>query len=32
MWIKENLLNLGIKSLPPTAQFIAWLDADIFFE
>jgi hypothetical protein len=30
-WSKENLLNLGIAALPPSARKIATLDADITF-
>lgn len=32
MWIKERLINIGIAQLPPQAQKVAWLDADILFE
>lgn len=31
LWHKENLLNLGISRMPPEAQYIAWIDADIEF-
>jgi hypothetical protein len=31
IWIKENLINLGIASLPRDAKFIAWFDADVFY-
>jgi hypothetical protein len=30
-WAKENLLNIAISQLPPAAQKIATLDADIIF-
>jgi hypothetical protein len=31
LWHKENLINIGISRLPPEAQYIAWVDADISF-
>lgn len=31
LWIKENLINIAIRSLPEDAEFIAWADRDIFF-
>ena len=31
VWSKENLINLGIQRLSE-AKYIAWCDADIFFE
>jgi hypothetical protein len=31
VWVKENLINLGIKSLPDDWNFVAWVDADITF-
>jgi hypothetical protein len=31
LWVKENLINLAIKSLPEDAEFIAWSDRDIYF-
>ena len=31
LWIKENLLNIALKNLPPSAKYIVWCDADIFF-
>jgi hypothetical protein len=31
VWIKENLINLGIKTLPEDWKFVAWIDADITF-
>ena len=30
-WNKESCINIGIHNLPETAQYIAWLDADIEF-
>jgi hypothetical protein len=30
-WIKEHLLNYGIKRIPPQFTKIAWLDADVLF-
>jgi hypothetical protein len=31
LWLKENLLNLGISRLPAEARYIAWIDADVTF-
>ena len=31
LWIKENLINLGIARLPPTWKYVAWVDGDIRF-
>jgi len=31
IWIKESLINTGIKSLPVTWKYVAWIDADITF-
>jgi hypothetical protein len=31
LWLKENLMNLGIARLPADAQFIATIDADFTF-
>lgn len=30
-WTKENLINLGIQQAPE-AEYIAWIDADVFYE
>jgi hypothetical protein len=30
-WTKENLLNLGIASLPGDWKYVAWIDADVTF-
>lgn len=30
-FIKENLLNIGFRSLPANAKYMAWIDADIQF-
>lgn len=33
LWHKENLINLGVKSLlPPEWKAVAWIDADIEFD
>jgi hypothetical protein len=32
LWHKENLINIGINSLPDDAKYIAWIDADIDFQ
>jgi hypothetical protein len=31
IWIKENLINLGIKYLPENWKYVAWIDADLTF-
>jgi hypothetical protein len=31
LWYKENLMNIGIQSLPTDAKYVAWIDADIEF-
>lgn len=31
VWVKENLVNIGVRSLPTGWQFMAWIDADIEF-
>lgn len=31
VWIKENLLNLGFRHMPPSCRYVAWVDADIRF-
>jgi hypothetical protein len=31
VWVKENLLNLGIASLPTESTHVAWVDCDITF-
>lgn len=30
-WHKESLVNIGISRLPPSAKYVAWIDADITF-
>ncbi|CAF1336840.1 unnamed protein product [Adineta steineri] len=32
IWMKENLINVAIKSLPQNIEYIAWIDADIEFK
>lgn len=33
IWIKENLINLGVRHLLPRDwKYVAWVDADVFFE
>ena len=32
LWLKENLINLAIRRLPDSIEYVAWLDADIEFE
>ena len=31
VWTKENLLNIGIASLPVDWKYVAWIDADVLF-
>lgn len=31
VWLKENLVNIGIKALPKDWKYVAWIDADIEF-
>jgi hypothetical protein len=31
LWAKENLLNIGIATLPQDWKYVAWIDADIAF-
>lgn len=31
LWVKENLINKGIESLPKSWENVAWIDADIQF-
>lgn len=31
VWLKENLINFGIKFLPKKWKYVAWIDADIQF-
>lgn len=31
VWQKESALNVGIRSLPKTAKWVAWIDADVHF-
>lgn len=31
LWHKENLINIGISRLPPTWEYVAWIDGDIDF-
>jgi hypothetical protein len=31
LWIKENLINLGIQRLPSDWKYVAWIDADLEF-
>jgi len=31
LWVKENLLNIGIARLPQDWKYVAWIDADIAF-
>ena len=30
-WMKENLINLAVKSLPRSWKYMAWIDADLTF-
>ena len=31
LWHKENLINIGIRSLPRDWKYVAWIDADVVF-
>jgi len=31
LWVKENLINIGVRNLPKTWKYLAWIDADIEF-
>lgn len=31
LWIKENMINLGIARLPSNWEYVAWVDADVMF-
>lgn len=31
IWLKENLLNIGVQHLPPDAKYVAFVDADVHF-
>ena len=30
-WLKENLVNLALRSIAPETQYVGWIDADITF-
>jgi len=32
LWIKENLINIGIKHLPEDWKYVGWIDRDIQFK
>jgi hypothetical protein len=32
VWVKENLINLGVRLLPPNWRYVAWIDTDITFQ
>lgn len=32
LWHKENLIDIGMASLPEDARYLAWIDADITFQ
>jgi hypothetical protein len=31
VWLKENMINVGISRVPANAKYIAWIDADVVF-
>ena len=31
LWVKENMINIGISRLPSDWEYVAWIDADIMF-
>ena len=32
LWLKENLINVGVQHLPPDWKYLAWIDGDVTFE
>jgi hypothetical protein len=32
LWYKENMINIGVQSLPTGWQYMAWIDTDIEFQ
>lgn len=32
LWIKENLVNIAVESLPANIEYVAWIDGDIEFQ
>lgn len=32
LWHKENMINIGIQSLPDDWEYVAWIDTDIVFQ
>ncbi len=32
LWQKERIVNLAVESLPPEAEFVCWIDADLVFD
>jgi hypothetical protein len=32
LWLKERLINLGVRNLPARCDKVVWLDADVLFE
>jgi hypothetical protein len=32
LWHKENLINIAARRLPQDARYVAWIDADVFFQ
>jgi len=31
LWVKENLINIGVRALPSDWKYISWIDRDIMF-
>lgn len=31
LWLKENLIRIGMAHLPETAKYVAWIDGDVAF-
>jgi hypothetical protein len=31
LWLKESLVNVGVRRLPPDWKYMAWIDADVEF-
>lgn len=32
LWHKENLINLTLKTMPKSCKYVAWIDADTYFD
>ena len=32
IWIKENLMNLGLRAVPENCEYVGWIDSDLEFK